>query len=155
MGHSTALAHVVGRRGTEIWEPGAECGVRCVLCPLQAPDGAQLVEAVARRREPPAGRSRGPEPMTPATSPFSPGSAREEGASCLLLSRGQETGSGRDPGPRGQRCKGPNASYSPGTVPPVFRLALLVAFNPSSLSGIGNKIFKQQKRDIHMHPCSR
>ena len=81
--------------------------------------------------------------MTPATWPFSPLSVREEGASCLMFGLGQETRWGRDPGPQGQRCKGLSDSYSLGTVPLVFGLALLVAFNPSSLSG--NKIFKQKK----------
>ena len=81
--------------------------------------------------------------MTPATWPFGPESVREEGASCLTFGLSRETRWARDPGPQSQRCKGLSNSYSLGTVPLLFGLALLVAFNPSSLSG--NKIFKQKK----------
>ena len=84
--------------------------------------------------------------MTPATWPFGPESVREEGRhdACLTFGLSRETRWGRDPGPQGQRCKGLSNSYSLGTVPLLFGLALLVAFNPLSLSG--NKIFKQKKR---------
>ena len=49
-----------------VWEPGAECGVRYILPPLQAPGGVQLVEAVTHPCEPPAGGSQGGTPASPS-----------------------------------------------------------------------------------------
>ena len=99
-----------------VWEPGAECGVRYVLPPLQAPGGVQLVEAVTHPCEPPAGGSQGARSPYPCHVAFQSRVCEGGGASCLMFGLSQEAGWGRDPGPQGQRYKGLSYSYSLETV---------------------------------------